>query len=109
MYPVPFQIVAAFIMVATSAVLVAFFLRHKRALSTRRTLRMLARAGVEPEVANGAAEQAAMHDARRRCRNCSQEAFCDRWLAGAERGDVSFCPNARVFEALAAPARRPAP
>ena len=95
-----FQIGVALFMVTVSVALVVWFFKYTAAVSGRRMVRMLARAGVDPEVARSADTEAIMRDVQSRCRRCQSEALCDRWLAGKVEGDKSFCPNAQIFRSL---------
>jgi hypothetical protein len=72
-------------------------------------MQMLARAGVDPEVARRGDTEAIIQDVRRRCGRCRSEALCDRWLAGKVEGDNSFCPNAQIFDLLKKTTGRIAP
>jgi hypothetical protein len=40
-----------------------------------------------------------MKEVRQRCRTCSTEDVCERWLAGEEAGENIFCPNAQWAKA----------
>ena len=101
MNPTLFQIGAAAIMVAVIVALSVWFFRYLAAVSARRMMQMLTRAGVDPEVARQGDAEAIMKDVRSRCQKCRSEALCDRWLAGKAEGDSSFCPNAPIFRMLA--------
>jgi hypothetical protein len=102
MNPTLFEIGVATLMVAVSVALVVWFSRTVAAASDRRMMHMLARAGVDPEVARHGDTEGRLQDARRRCGGCRVEALCDRWLAGKVEGDNSFCPNAQIFRRIAA-------
>lgn len=99
------EISIAIVMVAVSVALLVWILRSMATSSERRMTRMLRRAGLDPEIATHGDTEGVIHEIRSRCRKCSSEALCERWLAGAEAGDNSFCPNARVFEMLRGTAR----
>jgi hypothetical protein len=101
MNPTLFEIGVATIMVAVIVALIVWFSRYLAAVSARRMMQMLTRAGVDPEVARQGDAEAIMQDVRSRCQKCSSEALCDRWLAGKAEGDNSFCPNAPIFRRLA--------
>ena len=109
MNPTLFEIGVAIIMVAVSVALVVWFFRNLAAVSGRRMMHMLARAGVDPEVARRGDAEAIMQDVRSRCQKCRFEALCDRWLAGKAEGDDSFCPNAQIFRRLTRTTGRIAP
>jgi len=102
MDPTLFQIGVAIVMVAVIFTLLAWFLRYLRATSERRLMRMLKRAGVDPEIATqGDSEAIIINNVRSRCRKCMSEDLCERWLAGEVEGENTFCPNARIFGLLA--------
>ncbi len=106
MNPTPFEIGVATVMVVVSIALVVSALRYMAAGSEARMTQMLARAGVGPEVAGSAANEAVIRDVRSRCRSCASEDFCNRWLSGKVQGDNGFCPNAPVFRSLTGSAGR---
>ena len=83
-----------------AAFLVLLHLRYRAGLSERRMKRMMIHYGLDPEIADG---QTIITEVRRRCRKCQFDAHCERWLAGKEAGNGSFCPNARVFQELTRP------
>jgi hypothetical protein len=96
-----FQIILAIFMVAVSGSLVVWFWRYRAADSQRRMTQMLTRAGVPPEVLRRGDIQAIIKDVRSRCRACSSEGLCERWLAGEVGGENDFCPNAEIFRSMA--------
>jgi Family of unknown function (DUF6455) len=100
MNPTLFEIGLAIFMVAVSVALIVWFSRYMAATSGRRTMHMLTRAGVDPEVARHDDTEAIMQTVRSRCRRCRSEDLCDRWFAGRVEGDNSFCPNAQIFRIL---------
>ena len=95
-----FEISVAIVMVAVSVALVVWFSRYVAAVSGRRMMQMLTRAGVDPEIAKQGNTEAIIQDVRRRCGRCRFEGLCDSWLAGKVEGDNSFCPNAQIFRLL---------
>jgi uncharacterized protein DUF6455 len=109
MNPTLFQIGVAIVMVAVSAALIVWFARSMAAASGRRTMQMLTRAGVDPEIARHGDTEAIIRDVRRRCIRCRSEGLCERWLAGKVEGDHSFCPNAQIFRTLTGSTARSAP
>jgi len=109
MSPTLFEIGVAIVMVAVSAALIVWFARSMAAASGRRTMQMLTRAGVAPEVARYGNTEAIIQDVRRRCIRCRSEDLCDRWLAGKVEGDHSFCSNAQIFRTLTRNTARVAP
>ncbi len=92
---------------ATIALLVATR-NHMAAASERRMVTMLERVGLDPAIAmsgkpNSVLEcaiEASMKGIRQRCRACTTEDVCERWLAGNEHGEIDFCHNAKLFDAL---------
>lgn len=68
--------------------------------SERRMSRMLEKVGLDPDIVADGDIPTIMHDVRARCRTCSSESVCERWLDGEEAGENDFCPNHRVFEIL---------
>jgi hypothetical protein len=98
-----FQIYAAVIMVGVSVVMLAGFQQYLAAASAGRMTRMMARIGMTPSMARGgsARRAAVMRLMRHRCRRCSSEDLCERWVAGKASGGGDFCPNARAFGVLA--------
>lgn len=97
MNPTSFEIGVAVVMVTVSIGLIVWFSRYLVATSRKRMMHMLARVGVDPEVAKHRDTQAIMKDVQSRCLRCPSEGLCDRWLAGKVEGDDSFCPNAKLF------------
>ena len=106
MNPTLFEIGIAIFMVAVSAALIVWFSRYMATTSGRRVMRMLTRAGVDPEVAGHDDTEAIMQAVRSRCRRCRSEGLCDRWFAGKVEGDNSFCPNAQIFRILGSTSAR---
>jgi len=102
MFPPNFEYAIAFLMVSIAIFGLAWVWRHHKERTDVRMRRMMRRVGLEPLFAfyGGSWSRAMAGDARWRCRHCPAEAECDRWLAGKECGDNSFCPNARIFRAL---------
>jgi len=109
MTPTLFEIGVAILMVAVIVALFVWLSRNMAATSAKRRMQMLARAGVDPEVARQGDNEAIMRDVRSRCSKCRSEDLCDRWLAGKAEGDNDFCPNAEIFRGLAKTAGRSAP
>ncbi|HXP60505.1 MAG TPA: DUF6455 family protein [Dongiaceae bacterium] len=106
MSPSLFQLTLAIFMVVVGGSLVVWFWRYLAAGSERRMTQMLTRAGVTPEVIKRSDVEAIIKDVRSRCRACSSEDLCERWLAGKVEGENDFCPNAQIFRSLA---RTPGP
>ena len=101
MNPTPFEISVAILLLAVTVVLVMWIRRYMAAGSERRMMRMLARVGLDPEIAATGDRETIITEVRRRCRKCQSEDLCERWLAGEETGENAFCPNAHVFDVLA--------
>lgn len=101
MNPSSFQIILAIFMVVVTGLLVVWFWRYRAAGSQRRMTQMLTRAGVPPEVFVRGDVEAIVKHVRSRCRACSSEGVCERWLAGEVGGENDFCPNAEIFRSLA--------
>ena len=95
-----FQIIAAMFMVSATIALVVSFRKYKGAASERRMVSMLKRVGLDPAIASRGDNEAIMKEIRQRCRTCTAEDVCERWLADDEDGDNVFCPNAKVIDAL---------
>lgn len=94
------QIVAAVVMVGIAFALFYAIRQYMIAQSERRMRTMLIKIGIDPVVVSTGDTQAIMSEVRRRCRTCSSEDLCERWLAGEELGENVFCPNAKVFESM---------
>jgi|TARA_B100000315_G_scaffold200794_1_gene193093 hypothetical protein len=108
MDPILFE---AYLPILAIVTIIAFFVglfSHMRSGSARRMMRMMERFGLDPRIAMRTYPQtlaypqteAAMKQARRRCRGCKCEGLCERWLAGEVERDNSFCPNAETFITL---------
>lgn len=94
------QVIAAIAMIGAAVAIVFGFRRYLVVNSERRMLEMMRSVGLNPEIATSGDVPAIMKEVRQRCRSCATEAVCERWLQSGEEGDNSFCPNAKVFEAL---------
>ena len=101
------QISAAIIMVGLIAACFVWLQSSMAAASARRMMGMMKRIGLDPWTIRRGDPKAMTigKDLRRRCRRCSREALCERWLAGAVKGGNAFCPNAESFAFLQEPAR----
>lgn len=88
------------LIVVVSIALVVWFSRQAAAVSEKRMMQMLTRAGAHPELSRHDDTWAVLQVARGRCSMCRSEDLCDGWLAGNVEGDNSFCPNARIFRVL---------
>ena len=95
------NILIGVLMVSVSLALTAWYFGYLGASSESRMIRMLKRAGVDPEIARRNDKKAIIKDVRSRCRKCQSEAQCERWLAGDVGGENTFCPNHRIFSKLA--------
>ena len=94
------QFLAAIVMVAVALLLFLAYRRYLAVNSERRMRAMLVSVGLDPELANNEEIPTIMKEVRDRCRQCSAETVCERWLDGEVPGDNAFCPNHRVFRIL---------
>lgn len=94
------NILIGVLMVGVSLALTAWYFGYLGASSESRMLRMLKRAGVDPEIARRNDKQSIIKEVRSRCRKCQSEAQCESWLAGDAGGENTFCPNHRIFSRL---------
>ena len=94
------QVVAAIIMIGVVLALVIAYRVYLVRNSERRMLSMLDSLGLDSDIASNDDLKTVMGEVRQRCRACTSEDVCERWLRGDEEGDNAFCPNARVFEIL---------
>ncbi len=101
MDPMIVNILIGVLMVGAGLALTAWYFGYLGASSESRMLRMLKRAGVNPEIAKRNDKKLIINDVRSRCRKCQSEAECERWLAGDAGGENTFCPNHRIFSRLA--------
>ena len=95
--------VAVTVVVAVTAVFMAWFQKSQAAASAMRMMRMMTRVGLDPGLVTHGDPQtkAIMQEVWRRCGICRFEDLCDRWCAGKVKGGNAFCPNARIFRDLA--------
>lgn len=96
----PTQVFAAIAMLVAAVVLVVVYRAYLARNSERRMRKMLESAGLDPALASSGEIPTIMKDVRQRCRSCSSEDVCERWLEGKEAGNNAFCPNAKVFDIL---------
>jgi hypothetical protein len=94
------QLIAAIVMVGLGLALVIGYRVYLNRNSERRMLSMIDSLGLDTDIAANAELGTIMGEVRQRCRGCTAEDVCERWLRGDEEGDNAFCPNARVFEIL---------
>lgn len=94
------QLFAAVVMVGVAIGLVFAIRRYLATQSERRMRTMLIKIGLDPTVVESGDSATIMREVRQRCRSCTTEDVCERWLAGEETGDNVFCPNAAVFESM---------
>lgn len=92
------QILAAIFIVAVTVALVFAYRRYLALNSERRMRAMLQSVGLDPEIVSIGGIETIMTEVRKRCRTCTSEIVCERWLDGEIQGDNDFCPNAKVFE-----------
>jgi hypothetical protein len=95
-----FNILVGVLMLGVSVALIAWYMGYLGASSESRMMRMLKRAGVDPEIIRRRDTEAIIRDVRSRCQKCPSEALCERWLAGNVEGKNTFCPNHRIFSKL---------
>lgn len=95
-----FQILAAVVMVGVAFALVFGIRSYMAKQSERRMRTMLIKIGLDPVVAASGDSQTIMREVRQRCRTCSSEDACERWLTGEKGGENEFCPNREVFESM---------
>lgn len=98
----PIQINFVIFMLGAAIVMIVWFRSSQAAVSARRMMGMMTRVGLDPGSAmfGDAQTMATRNEVRRRCKRCSREDFCDRWLAGKVEGNNAFCPNAQTFRTL---------
>lgn len=94
------QSFAAISMVGVALILFLAIRGYMAGASERRMRRMLQRVGIDPIIVASGDTTQIIKEIRQRCRTCSTEAVCERWLAGKRQGDNDFCPNANVFATL---------
>ena len=94
------QIITAIVMVGAGLALVIAYRAYLARSSEQRMLSMLDSLGLDAGIASDPELETIMGEARQRCRGCTAEDVCERWLRGDEEGDNAFCPNARVFNTL---------
>ena len=94
------QIIIAVAMLAAAAGLVFAYRGYLAANSERRMRSMLESLGLDPDIATTGEIPTIMKEVRQRCKNCSSEDVCERWLKAEEKGDNAFCPNSKVFQIL---------
>ena len=96
----PTQLIAAIVMLGLGLALVIGYRTYLARNSERRMLSMLDSLGLDADIATNPEFETVMGEVRQRCRHCTAEDVCERWLRGDEEGDNAFCPNARVFNTL---------
>jgi hypothetical protein len=94
------QAVAAIVMAGVAVILFYMYRRYLAANSERRMQEMLQSVGIDPELAASGDTGSIMKEVRQRCRSCTTEDVCERWLSGDEESENDFCPNSMVFETL---------
>ena len=95
-----FQVFAGLAMIIVTAVLLFAYRSYLDANSERRMLSMIDSIGLDPAIASNSDLETIMGEVRQRCRSCTSEDVCERWLTCNEKGDNDFCPNAETFAAL---------
>ena len=94
------QIIAAITMLVVTGALFFAYRNYLAANSERRMLSMIDSIGLDPAIAPSSGLETIMRDVRRRCRSCTSEDVCERWLTCNEKGDNDFCPNSKAFTVL---------
>jgi len=94
------QIFSVTAMVIVTFVLIFAYRSYLASNSERRMLSMIESIGLDPAIASNSDLETIMSEARQRCRSCTSEDVCERWLTCNEKGDNDFCPNAETFAAL---------
>lgn len=100
MFTSTFQALALVVMVGVAIALFIAFRHYIAVQSQRRMHGMLERIGLDPAIATSGDTRAIMKEVRRRCRSCTSEDVCERWLSGERGGENDFCPNRAVFDSL---------
>ena len=95
-----FQILTGVVMAGVAIALVYAIRQYMAAQSERRMRTMLIKIGLDPTIVTSGDNHAIIREVRQRCRTCSSEDVCERWLAGKQTGENDFCPNAKVFESI---------
>lgn len=95
-----FQILTGVIMVGVAVALFYAIRQYMATQSERRMTGMLERVGLDPAIAISGNTAIIMKEIRQRCRSCTSEDVCERWLASEEIGENEFCPNRQVFESI---------
>ena len=96
----PIQFSVAIIVVGVAAALIMRLRSNTATAYGRRMRTMMARVGVGAAALGDPRTMAMRKQARRRCRRCSSNDLCERWLAGKVEGGNSFCPNVQAFRLL---------
>ena len=94
------QIFSVAAMVVVTFVLIFAYRSYLAANSERRMLSMIESIGLDPAIASSSDLETVMGEVRQRCRSCTSEDVCERWLTCNEESDNDFCPNAKAFEVL---------
>jgi hypothetical protein len=94
------QIFSVTAMVVVTFVLIFAYRSYLAANSERRMLSMIESIGLDPAIASSSDLDTIMSEVRKRCRSCTSEDVCERWLTCSEKDDNDFCPNSKAFEVL---------
>jgi hypothetical protein len=94
------QIIVAIAMAGIAIILFYAYRKYLAVNSERRMHEMLQSVGLDPDIAASGDAETIIQEVRQRCRSCTTEGVCERWLSGDEEGDNDFCPNSMVFETL---------
>jgi hypothetical protein len=95
------MLAASVAVVVTGALILWSYLSKAAAVAWRRK-RMMARVGLDPELAErgGPRTRLVMKGTAARCAECTSVRLCERWLAGQVEGDNVFCPNSKTFDTI---------
>ena len=94
------QLFGVIAMLAVTVALVFAYRNYLAVNSERRMLSMIDSIGLDPAIASSSDLETIMSEVRKRCRSCTSEDVCERWLTCNEEVDNDFCPNANAFEGL---------
>ncbi len=94
------QIFSVSAMLIVTFVLIFAYRSYLVENSERRMLSMIESIGLDPAIAWSSDLEMIMGQVRQRCRSCTSEDVCERWLTCNEKDDNDFCPNAKAFSVL---------
>lgn len=94
------QLFGVIAMLAVTVALVFAYRNYLAVNSERRMLSMIESIGLDPAIASSSDLETIMSEIRKRCRSCTSEDVCERWLTCNEKSDNDFCPNSEAFAVL---------